>query len=78
MSFFGIGIRSTAKGLINLDQRMFINKPLLLPNYASFQVFRIVRATVMWVFYTRLDMICTFSKLSQVTDNSFAQMKLKS
>lgn len=44
--FLGVRIRRTAEGLTTLDQNLFINRLPLLPNDASFQVFRSVRGSV--------------------------------
>jgi len=74
VKFFGLDIKTGTQGVYEMSQRSYIEKLMLLPSDASFQLYRSVRAAASWVTHTRPDICCAVNKAAQVKDNDESQV----
>lgn len=77
--FFGTYLRSQEYGSFTVDQTSYCKKikQCLVPDDATFQLFRSNRATFAWIGHTRPDMCCLINRAAQVTEATFSKDEIR-
>ena len=71
LDFFGMNISRSEAGFIEIQQFEYVSKMNLVPEDASFALFRSCRAALAWVTHSRPDLCFAVNQAVQVTETHF-------